>query len=457
VWSCSSPPTSEPSRRRRSTRTPDSGQLSAETAEEGKTEPDGPRSLSVPSALIEKAAEAVREHGRVGLLSVNLIETGDAQSGQDWRAYETLVAHLRDFLATAGKSILRREDKLLEVVVNGNAFVLLIAPPRSGGPMRFADVSRVKERLQDRIRTQLREKPAWLRQERFGCFVGSAILDGTDPGQIETRVWAALDRALADALHSRDVAGSSRADLVRDLIASGSLHAVYQPIADLEHRAVLGYEALSRPEMEAFRKPDSMLKAAADSGLLWAAERLCRRRIIEGISGKLGRAQYLFMNVEPESLEDPEFRDAQILQVFERAGLAPERIVLEMTEHSSVNDFSSFRKTIFFFRSLGFKIAIDDMGAGFSGLKSLAEINPEFIKVDLSLVRDIHLSPIKQEMLAMIQQFASNTGSTLISEGVEKLEEARTLRKLAIRFAQGYLFAHPSRELTEPDLSCLDR
>src|SRR5678815_5766396 len=100
--------------------------------------------------------------------------------------------------------------------------------------------------------------------------------------------------------------------------------------------------------------------------------------------------ELLFLNVEPDSIYDPQFRSDRTLRLLRQARLTPERVVLEMTEHSAVKDFTAFRQTLTYFRSLGFRLAIDDMGSGYSGLMSVAEIQPEFVKIDMSLIRDLH-------------------------------------------------------------------
>ena len=419
-----------------------------------ETEPT-PESRSA-SRLVEQTTDALNRFGQVGLLTVHFLEApGEAAGTRDWNLLEDMVGSIRRFLFEAKPKTLRREDRILEVTLNGNTLVVLIAPPRNGSPLRYGSLSQVRTRLEGRLRDMLHERSTGLQENQFGCHVGCAVVSEEAHARIDRQVWAALDTALADALRARDLAGSSRVERIRTLLVDERLHAVYQPIVDVSERTVLGYEALSRPAADMFPRPDLMLKAASETGLLWDAERLCRKRIIEGLSGQYPAGLLLFINVEPDSLEDPEFRDSRIVQTFESAGILPDRVVLEMTEHSAVQDFQSFRKTVFFFRSLGFKLAIDDMGAGFSGLKTLTEMAPEFIKMDLSLIRDIHLNPLKQEMIASILRFAANTGSAVISEGVEKIEEMQTLRRLGVRFAQGYLLARPGSPLPAPDLSCL--
>jgi EAL domain-containing protein (putative c-di-GMP-specific phosphodiesterase class I) len=165
----------------------------------------------------------------------------------------------------------------------------------------------------------------------------------------------------------------------------------------------------------------------------------------------------LFINVEPDSVSDPEFRSQGTLQMIQDAGLSPERVVLEVTEHSAVQDFSAFRKTLQHFRDRGFRLAIDDVGSAYSGLQSIAEIGPDFIKIDMSLTRDLHRNSIKRDLISTINKFSRMSGISLIAEGVETLEELRELRRIGVVLAQGYLFARPEHPLPAARLEALEQ
>ena len=126
-------------------------------------------------------------------------------------------------------------------------------------------------------------------------------------------------------------------------------------------------------------------------------------------------------------------------------------MVLELTEHSAVRDFVAFRRTLEQFRALGFRLAMDDVGSGYSGLQAIAEIAPDFIKADMHLVRGLHESPIKRELIETMQRFSESTRITLVAEGVESPEELAVLAAAGVRCAQGYLFARPGAPAPFPD------
>jgi EAL domain-containing protein (putative c-di-GMP-specific phosphodiesterase class I) len=218
---------------------------------------------------------------------------------------------------------------------------------------------------------------------------------------------------------------------------------------------VIGYEALTRVTHGQFDTVELLFKTAHEADALWNLERLCRRKALEGLP-PINDSQLLFLNIEPDSVHDPELRDLPFQDLLDGVGLRPDQVVLEITEHSAVKDFGAFRQRLRHFRERGFQLAMDDVGSGYSGLQAIAEIDPDYIKVDMTLVRDLHTNVIKKELIATIYRFAETTGITLIAEGVEKREELDALRDAGVRFAQGYLFARPEAPPSMPDLSVLD-
>jgi EAL domain-containing protein (putative c-di-GMP-specific phosphodiesterase class I) len=122
-----------------------------------------------------------------------------------------------------------------------------------------------------------------------------------------------------------------------------------------------------------------------------------------------------------------------------------------------VRDFSTFRVALNEIRDQGFQLAMDDVGSGYAGLQAIAEMRPDYIKVDMSLVRDMHLDPFKRELISTIQRFTEKTDIMMVAEGVEHIDELKCLAEAGVRCAQGFLFARPDRPPGEPDWSWLNR
>ena len=145
----------------------------------------------------------------------------------------------------------------------------------------------------------------------------------------------------------------------------------------------------------------------------------------------------LFINVVPASMYDPDFQGASLIKLLEGLGLSPERIVLEVSEQYAIENYTLFVEALQNFTQLGFSIAVDDVGAGYSGLEKIAHLRPRYLKFDRELIRDIDSSYIRREMTRALKSFAESIDSTIIAEGIERQEELETLLDLGIEFGQG--------------------
>ncbi|HZM71639.1 MAG TPA: EAL domain-containing protein [Candidatus Cryosericum sp.] len=404
--------------------------------------------------LLGRIRNLLREARELGLLSISILQHEKVEQALGRHGYESLVRDIASYLMQVKQEALRREDQLAEVMISGNAFVVLLAPPRGSGQVSYPDIEKVRRRVADRLGRFVRDRLPPSVQERFGVYIGCAVLT-QDPGtRFERRVYAALEEAFADSLRERTREHRRVGLLLKEVLKTGALQAVYQPVVDLVERRSIGYEALTRTTTGAFSGPDQLFKAAYDNDAVWKLERLCRERAILGVRG-IPHDHLLFLNMEPDSIYDPSLRSEQIFDQLRAVRLKPTQVVLEITEHSAVQDHAAFRQMLNYFQFHGFRLAVDDVGSGYSGLKSIAELRPDFIKIDMALIRDIHLHPIKQDLTATINRFSCNSGTTLIAEGVEAVDELRCLQRIGVRYAQGYLFARPGPPFVKPDLDVI--
>jgi EAL domain-containing protein (putative c-di-GMP-specific phosphodiesterase class I) len=209
---------------------------------------------------------------------------------------------------------------------------------------------------------------------------------------------------------------------------------VYQPIVQLETGEPAGYEALTR--FADGVPPDVRFAEAAAAGLGTDYELAAMRAATETADDLPGDA-YLSLNVSPDVVVGSVRRLAEILRRSSR------QIVLEVTEHARIADYAAFRRAVGHLDEA--TVAIDDAGAGYASLRHILELRPAFAKLDMSLVRGIDGDPLRQGLVAGLAYFAVRTGCRLIAEGVERQEEAGTLRGIGVEFAQGYLFGRPEQ------------
>lgn len=228
------------------------------------------------------------------------------------------------------------------------------------------------------------------------------------------------------------------------ILSERRLSVLFQPIIEMKTGEFLGYEGLIRgPADSLLHSPINLFGAAAQEGLSLEVEMLARKTVLEAFS-RQGLPGHLFLNVSPETLTHPSFKNGQTLEYMRALELDPTRVVIEITENQPTFDFDAMRSALLHYRAMGFKIALDDLGQGFSSLRLWSELRPEYIKVDMHFVQGVDSDPIKLQFLKSIQSIAKSCGTHVIAEGVETEAELRVIREIGIALGQGYFIGRPS-------------
>jgi EAL domain-containing protein (putative c-di-GMP-specific phosphodiesterase class I) len=229
--------------------------------------------------------------------------------------------------------------------------------------------------------------------------------------------------------------------------AMATARIAFQPILSWTNRKVMGYEALLRTQEPTLLRPDHFIDAAARLGRLHSLGRLARAKTAAEIRGGPTDVRF-FVSVHASDLAD----DDLVLVTAPLSQLA-KRVTLELTERASLHDAGGdLRGRLDALRALGYKLAVDDLGAGYAGLSSLAAVDPEVVKIDMSLVRDVDKSAAKQEVIRSMCRLAADLKMEIIVEGVETVGERDTLATLGCDLMQGYLFARPGFGFPTPEL-----
>lgn len=233
-----------------------------------------------------------------------------------------------------------------------------------------------------------------------------------------------------------------QAELVR-LLHDDLLTALFQPIAAMGAGEVFGYEGLIRgPSASYLHSPLNLFAAAHHCGMLPELDFACRRAVIRSFV-KAGLPGRLFLNISPACLTSPSFRSGATLEILREVGLSPQRVVIELTEIHPADNFDQLCHALQHYREMGFQIAIDDLGEGFSGLRLWSELQPDFVKIDKYFIQGIAGDAQKRQFVRSIHHIALNTGARVIAEGVETQSELETVRRIGIDLAQGYHLARP--------------
>jgi EAL domain-containing protein (putative c-di-GMP-specific phosphodiesterase class I)/CheY-like chemotaxis protein len=224
-----------------------------------------------------------------------------------------------------------------------------------------------------------------------------------------------------------------------------TLWMAFQPIVNARTLSVYAFESLLRSNEPALPHPGAVLDAAERLGRLDALGRIIRAKSASEVA-KAPQVPRLFVNLHVRDLLDPDLLDpnAPLSKIAER-------VVLEITERSSLEDVRDARMRVAALREMGFRIAVDDMGAGYAGLSSFALLEPDVVKLDMSLVRDVDKSATKQRVIRSMTELSKGMGMEVIAEGVETADERDALIELGCDLLQGYLFAKPGKPFPNVD------
>lgn len=237
----------------------------------------------------------------------------------------------------------------------------------------------------------------------------------------------------------RERAASRRWELWRSLVQrtidDGSLVVLFQPIVHLKTRRVAGFEAVSRFTLEPDRPTETWFAEASAVGLVKELELTSARAALTSMD-QLPPDTYLSINLSPETASSSEFRDLLI-------EVDHDRLVVEMTEHTPVEDYPKLNTAVHELRWRGLRLAIDDVGAGFASLRHILELSPDFIKLDVTLTRDIDREEPRRSLAAALTTFAKAIGSEIVAEGIQTEAELLVLQSLDVTFGQGYHLGPP--------------
>ncbi len=231
---------------------------------------------------------------------------------------------------------------------------------------------------------------------------------------------------------------------LRQILTRQAIHSVYQPIVRLESGEILGYEALARgPAGTPYEWPEALFTFARQSRLSRQLDHQCKMAALEAAKNR-PEGKKLFINTLPTTLDDPDFLGEPAVDLLHRHGLAPSEVVWELTERHAIENYDAFRTIMRDYLAMGYQVALDDLGTGYSSIQTITHVRPSYLKVDISLVKDIHLNLLKQELVSSLLILSRNINAHLVAEGIETEEELRAIRALGVTLGQGHLLSPPA-------------
>lgn len=390
--------------------------------------------------LDRQAAAALRYEVPLSLL---LIDLDDFKAVNDTHGHAGGDRVLRGFGQLLGIG-LRRADRAFRV--GGDEFAMLLPHTDLEGA-RVVASRLLAQALQPATRAED------LVPVSFSGGISAIPELGVGPAQLYSQADAALyaakrggrtDIAIFDpALTVAEDDSGTTSSAVAEVIARGQLRAVFQPIVVLASGQVIGVEGLIRPVPPApFADPAALFAAAEASGRLTALDLASIETIVTAARG-LAPEQFLSLNLSPPTFEASEFSSGALLAILARHGFPPERLVVELTERQQLRDPNRVRTRIEACRRAGIRFAADDIGSGNAGLRLLAEIQFDILKVDLSIVQRSASEAASSAVLGSVVELAARSGALVIAEGIEHASQLAHLRASGIEAGQGYYLGRP--------------
>jgi EAL domain-containing protein (putative c-di-GMP-specific phosphodiesterase class I) len=393
---------------------------------------------------LPRVTEELADRGSQGLIVLDVSHMRVVEDEYGSHAHEEVRQRLFKVLLEAHGKDYRTDDLLALDRPRGLRFLLFLGRKRRKTvPATPADLRAVQGRLLTSLAPNLARAafPYLKNSARVEVGYGMAVYNPLVHAERITR--SAFREALQLAAHQRAAEHLLVKERLLEIILRERVNTAYQAIVDLKARTILGFEALSRgPRGTGLESADALFGAATEHGLLVELDRLCRKRALLS-SGRIPSTARIFVNTLPATVRDPQFRGRALIDFLDRAQVAPRRIVLEITEKLVIENYALFREAMDYFTELGMSFAVDDVGAGYSGLESIARLKPTFLKIDIALVRDVHVSLVNREMVKAIVAMGRGIGAAVIAEGIQTDDEARALMDMGVEWGQGYLLARP--------------
>jgi EAL domain-containing protein (putative c-di-GMP-specific phosphodiesterase class I)/DNA-binding response OmpR family regulator len=387
--------------------------------------------------IIERTRLAFKERGELVVFYLNFSRYAKLEEIYGWEkvdeVLESTAIAVRAFLDDSHYD----HVQMMVAFANDDDFIFFQVPPPGAPIATDAGIEDVAFRLQDHVCAQLEQRHGEDVASLFDIYLGYAHVFYNPKIRLERLIYRGIREAANAARSVEQRERTRRVAELKQMMHEGGVYIDYHPIVSADSGKVMGFEALARGTLRSLRSPEVMFEVAAEADLLWELSRLCRKRALEGIETHLEHDQLLFLNVDPHDFADPAFG---ILDTIE-----PERVVIEITERTAIKDYPRFRERLKWFRDRGYRFAVDDAGSGYAGLGSIANLEPDFIKLDISLITSIDTNFIKQNLVETMVRFAQEQGAKVIAEGIETAGELETVKRLGVHLLQGFFLHRPAR------------
>ncbi|ANM28994.1 hypothetical protein ABI59_04355 [Acidobacteria bacterium Mor1] len=400
------------------------------------------RATSLPAfpMVLDELRRMLDQRRFIGVLHFGIDGIEMVESLYGWQVLDQVLRRTAEVLRDQCASTLPEGSVLALDRVAGDEFLAFVPETFEQHEVDGGFLADLGDRILERLRSEVADSDFDDMAATLDFQRGYAVLSLSPYHRFERRVYTAVAESRSREQRVRERRERSNGEELRRIIDDSAVRMLFQPVVDLETEEIHGYEALARgPQDSMFEMPSTMFAWSGRVGVDAALDRLCR----EVALGEPAVASYdgkLFLNVLPESLDDPEW--ALDDGLISRNGIDRSRLVLEVSDRGT-EDPARLVERMERLKELGFALALDDIGTGYAGLAAAEKVRPDYLKADASLVRGIESNAIKQEIFASLIQVAERLDAQVVAEGVESAAEADALRAMGAGLAQGYHFAGP--------------
>ncbi len=386
---------------------------------------------------------------KIACLLVYILNGEELERKLTFESYDKLIAKIVVQINEVFRKIGLEEYKLVSASPGGEILLIFISEGSNNLNISAEFVKSIRDELMERINEIILENQ--IASQNMRVSVVEKVLEGSGTLRNERYLARVIDSLKIEAQKINEPKEWERVLKLKKILDERSIKIVFLPIVDVKQKRIFGYEALARgPKEKDFHEPEDLLSFAYKHGFLKELEKLCVIRAIDTFleakkKNKSLLDKKIFINLSPPSFSV--IMSDEITQKLIENEISPQQIVVELTEKfSSISPsegeiFSDILKRLI--RNIGFEVAVDDVGTGYSTLERVAALNPSYIKYDRMLFKNVHKDPIKQELLKSVFDFSKKIGSILIVEGVDNNEDYEFAVNLGIEYMQGFLFGKP--------------
>lgn len=391
----------------------------------------------------EKVEAIFLESGYISCITFQINQLQRLESLYGSVAYSTMLAQVTELLKEVKEKELRKQDILLVDIFESDTFIVFLSSPRESDTQLLEHLENIVERMRCRIEMPIFNMFYPYTKEYFKPAIGYSLVIKNPMISNLRLIMQLVDNAKKMGQFIRMKNEYRSKYELQKIIIEKNIKTVYQPVVELKSLEIIGYEALSRgPAGTEFTNPTLLFILASEFGLSFELDVLCREKSFTNIRN-METDKKIFVNTLAMTIHDPEFRGKYLEKLLEDIKVKPHNVVFEINEKMAIDNYDLFKVAMKDYSDIGIVHANDDMGTGYSGLERVMELNPGFMKIDISLVRDVDKSYIKQQIIKAMVSLSNGLNSNVIAEGIETRAEYEMLRSMNVKYGQGYLFGKP--------------